>query len=142
MNKIFNKNYEKLKNLVKLIDDFNKILKFNENTPSYELICKIKGDFWLFSSMKDINASLSFYDKANKIMPNYHPKKPILLFNMGYCHFLNNDKKKAIDFLNRCINEFNNAEQNRNSFDFYYRPNAMNQKVKIAKKMINLLISS
>ena len=92
--------------------------------------------------MKDINASLSFYDKAIKILPNYHPKKPIILFNMGYCHFLNDDKKKAIDCLNRCVSEFNNIEQNRSPFDFYHRPNVMNQKVKIAKKMINLLSSN
>ena len=139
---LYNKQYNKLKNVVIFIDDLNKNLKFNENTPSYELICKIKGDYWLFSSMKDINASLSFYDKAIKILPNYHPKKPIILFNMGYCHFLNDDKKKAIDCLNRCVSEFNNIEQNRSPFDFYHRPNVMNQKVKIAKKMINLLSSN
>ena len=139
---LYNKEYNRLKNVVIFIDDLNKNLKFNENTPSYELICKIKGDYWLFSSMRDINASLSFYDKAIKILPNYHPKKPIILFNMGYCHFLNDDKKKAIDCLSRCINEFNNIEQNRSPFDFYHRPNVMNQKVKIAKKMINLLGSS
>ena len=139
---LYNKEYNRLKNVVIFIDDLNKNLKFNENTPSYELICKIKGDYWLFSSMRDINASLSFYDKAVKILPNYHPKKPIILFNMGYCHFLNDDKKKAIDCLSRCINEFNNIEQNRSPFDFYHRPNVMNQKVKIAKKMINLLSSS
>ena len=139
---LYNKEYNKLKNVVIFIDNLNKNLKFNENTPSYELICKIKADYWLFSNMRDINASLSFYDKSIKILPNYHPKKPIILFNMGYCHFLKNDKKKAIDCLNRCISEFNNIEQNRSPFDFYHRPNVMNQKVNIAKKMINLLSSS
>ena len=139
---LYNKEYNKLKNVVMFIDDLNKNLKFNENTPSYELICKIKGDYWLFSGMKDINASLTFYDKSVKLLPNYHPKKPIILFNMGYCHFLNGDKKKAIDSLSRCINEFNNIEQNRSPFDFYHRSNVMNQKVKIAKKMINLLGSN
>ena len=136
---LYNKQYDKLKNIVKFIDDLNKRLKFNENTPSYELLCKIKGDYWLFGSMKDINASLSFYDKAIKVLPLYHPKKPIILFNMGYCHYLNEDKSKAIDCLSRCINEFNNIEQNRNPFDFYHRPNVINHKIKIAKKMINLL---
>ena len=136
---LYNKEYNKLKNVVIFIDDLNKNLKFNENTPSYELICKIKGDYWLFSSMRDIKASLSFYDKAVKLLPNYHLKKPIILFNMGYCHFLKDDKRKAIDCLSRCINEFNNIEQNRSPFDFYHRPNVMNKKIKIAKKMIDLL---
>ena len=48
-------------------------------------------------------------------------------------------KKKAIDCLSRCINEFNNLEQNRSPFDFYHRPNVINQKVRIAKKIISLL---
>ena len=136
---IYDKQFEKLKGIVMFIDSLNKILRFNENTPSFELICKLKGDFWLFNSVKDINASLSFYDKALKKLNNCHPKKPIILFNMGYCHFLNNDKKRAIDCLSRCISEFNNIEQNRGPFDFYYRPDCMNKKLKIAKKIINLI---
>ena len=136
---LYYKDFNKLKNLVKFIDDLNKALKFNENTPSYELLCKIKGDFWLFNSMRDINASISFYEKALKLLPNSHPKKPIILFNIGYCHFLNEDKKKAVDYLGRCINEFNNLEPNKSPFDFYYRPNALTQKVKIAKNIINLI---
>ena len=139
---LYNKDYNKIKNLVKFIDDLGKILKFNETTPSFELICKIKGDFWLFSSYKDINASLTFYETAIKLLPNNHPKKPIILFNMGYCHFLKEDKKKSIEYLNRCISEFNNVEQNHSPFDFYHRPNAMYKKIQIAKKMLNLLSSS
>ena len=138
---LYNKDFPKLKNVVKLIEDFNRILKFNENTPSYELICKIKADYWLFSTMRDIQASLTFYDRALKLLPNYHPKKPIILFNMGYCYYLKEDKKNCVDYLSRCINEFNNSEQNRSSFDFYYRPNVVNQKIRIAKKMIYLLNS-
>ena len=138
---LYNKEFNKLKNLIKFIDDLNRTLKFNENTPSYELLCKIKGDFWLFNSMRDIIASISFYEKALKLLPNSHPKKPIILFNMGYCHFLNEDKKKAVDYLGRCINEFNNLEPNKSPFDFYYRPNALTQKVKTAKKIINLITS-
>ena len=138
---LYNQDYKKLKNVIKLIEDFNKNLKLDENTPSYELICKIKGDYWLFSSMKDIHASITFYEKALKLLPIYHPKKPIILFNVGYCYYLQEDKKKSIDYLSRCINEFNNVELNHSSFDFYHRPNVINQKVKIAKKMINLLTS-
>ena len=136
-----NKEFNQLKNLVKFIDDLSKSLKFSDSTPSFELIYKIKGDFWLFNTLKDINASITFYDKALKIMANYHPKRPVILFNIGYCYYENKDKRKSVDYLNRCINEFNNIEQNRSPFEFYYRANAMNQKVKIAKKIVNLLSS-
>ena len=138
---LYSKDFSKLKQLIKFIDDLNKSLKFNENTPSYELLCKIKGDFWLFGGFRDIKASLTFYEKAAKILKNSHPKKPIIFFNMGYCHYLNDDKKKAVDYLGRCINEFTNMEQNKSPFDFYYRPNVINDKLKIAKKIINLLTS-
>ena len=72
-------------------------------------------------------------------MPNNHPKRPIILFNIGYCHFVLKDKRKAVDYLNRCINEFNNVEQNRSPFVFYHRDNNISLKVKIAKNMIALL---
>ena len=58
---LYNKDFDKLKNIVKLLDDLNSKLKFNENTPSYEFIYKIKGDYWLFGGFKDIKASLSSY---------------------------------------------------------------------------------
>ena len=136
---LYNKDFDKLKKVINLIEDFNKVLKFNENIPSYELLCKIKGDYWLFCKMRDVQASITFYEKALKLLPNNHPKKPIILFNIGYCYYLKEDKKNSIDCLSRCINEFNNMDQNHSSFDFYHRSNIINQKVKIAKKMINLL---
>lgn len=136
---LYNKDYDKIKKLIKTFDELNKTLIFNEQTPNYELICKIKGDFWLFSNYKDIKASLSFYEKAFKLLPNNHPKKPTLLFNMGYCHYLNQNKKMAVECLNKCINEFNNIQENHYSFEFYHRPNVINQKIKVAMKMINLL---
>ena len=139
---LYNKDYNKIKILINTINDLNKILKFNEQTPNYELLCKLKGDFWLFSSYKDIKASLSLYEKAINLLPNNHPKKPIILFNMGYCHYLDKNKKKAIEYLNKCINEFNIVENNRSCFEFYNRANVINKKINVAKKMINLLKES
>ena len=78
----------------------------------------------------------------NLIQVAAHPKKPVILFNIGYCYYLLEDKKKSIDSLSRCINEFNNIEQNKYPFDFYHRPNAIIKKIKIAKKMINILSAS
>jgi hypothetical protein len=139
---LYNKEYNKMKNVVIFFDELNKVLKFNENTPSYELICKIKGDYWLFSSFKDIKASLVFYEKALQLLPNHHPKKPIILFNMGYCHFVNDNKKMAMEYLNRCVSEFNSVDLTKSPFDFYYRPNALSKKVNIAKRMINLMLEN
>jgi tetratricopeptide (TPR) repeat protein len=139
---LYNKEYNKMKNVVIFFDELNKVLKFNENTPSYELICKIKGDYWLFSSFKDIKASLVFYEKALQLLPNHHPKKPIILFNMGYCHFVNDNKKMAMEYLNRCVSEFNSVDLTKSPFDFYCRPNALSKKVNIAKRMISLMLEN
>ena len=40
---------------------------------------------------------------------------------------------------NRCVHEFNNISQKNIAPDFYYRPNAINKKITLAKKMINIL---
>jgi len=136
---IYNKEFNKLKGLVQTIDSMEKMYGINENTPSYELICKIKGDYWLFSSYKDPKASLMQYERCYKILRSFHPKKPIILFNIAYCHFVNNDKKNALEYLNRCVHEFNNISQNNIAPDFYYRPNAINNKILLAKKMIDIL---
>ena len=139
---LYNKDFDKLKNIVKLFDDLNIRLKFNENTPSYEFIYKIKGDYWLFGGFKDIKASLSSYEKVLKLLPDNHPKRPVILFNMGYCHFLNDNKSMAIEYLSRCINEFNVVEMNHINCDFYYRPEAINKKINVARKMVSLLSSN
>lgn len=138
---IYNQDFGALKNLIKLIDEFDKSLKFKDNTPSFELIYKIKGDFWLFNSRTDIKASITFYEKALKLITDSHPRKPIFLFNIGYCYYLQEEKKKAIEYINKCIYEFNNVENNKSPFDFYYRGNNIIKKMNIAKKMLNVLNS-
>ena len=136
---LYNKDFDKMKNVVRLIDDLNITLKFNESTPSYELIYKIKGDFWLFGGFKDIKASLLSYEKVLKLLPDNHPKRPIILFNLGYCYFLNDNKIMAMEYLGRCINEFNVVEMNHINCDFYYRPNAISKKINVAERMTSLL---
>lgn len=139
---IYNRDLNRLKGLMQNINDLEKIFKFDECTPSYELLCKIKGDFWLLSNYKDTKASLMEYERGYKLLPSHHPKKPIILFNIAYCHFINKNKKSALDYLNRCIYEFNNIEQKKIAEDFYYRPNAISKKIQMAKRMVSILNSS
>ena len=137
---IYNKEFNQLKGLVQLIDNLEKIYGINEYTPSYELICKVKGDFWLFSNYRDTKASIIQYEKGYKLLQSSHPKKPIILFNIAYCHFVNNDRKNALEYLNRCVHEFNkNISQTKVAADFYYRPKVINKKVMLANKMIDIL---
>jgi len=136
---IYNKEFIQLKGLIQTIDSIEKSFGINDNTPSYELICKVKGDFWLLSKHRDTKAAIMLYEKGYKLLQSNHPKKPILLFNIAYCHFVNKDKDNALEYLNRCVHEFNNISQKNIAPDFYYRPNAINKKITLAKKMINIL---
>ena len=139
---IYNKEFIALKGLIQAINTMEKNYGINDNTPSYELICKIKGDFWLLSKQRDIKAAIMLYEKAYKLLQSNHPKKPIILFNIAYCHFVNKDKKNALEYLNRCVHEFKNISQKNIASDFYYRPNAINKKFVMAKKMIDILNSN
>ena len=136
---IYNKEFIQLKGLIQAIDSMEKNFGMNDNTPSYELICKVKGDFWLLSKQRDTKAAIMLYEKGYKLLESNHPKKPILLFNIAYCHFVNKDKNNALEYLNRCVHEFNNISQKNIAPDFYYRPNAIGKKIALAKKMINIL---
>ena len=136
---IYNKEFKQLKGLVQRIDSMEKTYGFSENTPSYDLICKIKGDFWLLSNFKDYQASIMQYQRGYRLLQSNHPKKPIILFNIAYCYYVSKDKKNALDYLNRCVYEFNHIPDKNVAPDFYYRPNAISKKILLAKKMINIL---
>ena len=136
---IYNKEFKQLKGLVQRIDSMEKTYGFNESTPSYDLICKIKGDFWLLSNFKDYQASIMQYQRGYRLLQSNHPKKPIILFNIAYCYYVSKDKKNALDYLNRCVYEFNHIPDKNVAPDFYYRPNAISKKILLAKKMINIL---
>lgn len=136
---IYNKEFNQLKGLIQTIDSLERTFGINESTPSYDLICKIKGDYWLFSSLKDPNASIMHYERAYKYMRSSHPKKPIILFNIAYSYFVNNDHKNALDYLERCVHEFNSIAEKKIAADFYYRPKAINKKILLAKHMLNIL---
>ena len=65
---IYNKEINRLKGLMQNINDLEKIFKFDENTPSYELLCKVKGDYWLLSNFRDTKASLMEYERSYKLL--------------------------------------------------------------------------
>lgn len=133
------KEYNNLKTVIMLIDNLDKIYKFTEKTPSYELIFKLKGDYWLFGNLKNYDASINYYGKALKLFPEKHPKRPIIYFNLGYAYYLRDDKKMALTQLNKCVIEFLSLDKNKCPFDFYFRESIMEKKINIAKKIINYL---
>ena len=134
---IYNKNMNMMKKSLNLFDELKKKMQINDSTPSYELINKIKGDFWYYN--KDYKASGLYYESAIKLMKEDHPKKGILFFNLGFINYICEKKKEAIDNLNKCINILSSVENDKNIFDFYKRPGLISQKIKIAKRILTVL---
>ncbi len=136
---IYNNKLQDLQKAIILFDDISKKIGINEKIPSYDLVLKIKGDNWRFR--KDFPASCMYYESALKIMDKHNPRRGIVYFNLGCVYYFDNSRNKAIENLNRAINEFNNMTQNSELFDFYKRTDNINNKKVLAQRMIDLLMS-
>ena len=120
--------------LIKSMDDLKKKLNIEETFPAFALINKIKGDFWL--DRKDYKAVVLYYEKAIALFDNKSPKFAPMMFNLGYAYFLTGNKMKAKEYLNRCINEYNNLSMENDIFGFM--PD-IKEKLDSVQKLLKLL---
>ena len=134
---IYEKNISQLKTIIKSIDDIREKIKIENDIPAFGLINKIKGDYWFFQ--KDYNAAISYYENALRLFEKDEPKRAPVLFNVGCVYFFNNDKKKAIEYLNKCINEYNNILIQKNPFGFNPDVERINGIIYSAKNILNQL---
>ena len=134
---IYNHDYDNLKPRITFFDDIAKTLSIKEKTPSYELVLKVKGDYWFYK--KDYAASVAYYKKAVDIIDNDDPKRAVIFFNLGCGCFFNNDKNGAVENLNKCVTSFRNLEQNKKTLDFYKRPDVIDKKVTLANNLLKQL---
>ena len=134
---IYEKNINQLKATIIEIDKLKNIIKFEENLPSYALIYKIKGDFWFF--IRDYKSANNYYEKALNLFEKDNPKIAPVLFNNGCVYFFMGNKQKAIEYLNRCINEYNNLIMQKNLYGFTPDKKSINDKIDKAKHLLNQL---
>lgn len=137
---IYKKDYKNLQSAITFFDDLSRKIGINDRIPSYDLVLKIKGDYWRENN--DLKGSAFFYENALKIMSNSNPKKPIIYFNLAFTYFANKNKELAIENLNRCINSYSIISKNNNLFDFYKRSNVMNQKIIFAQQLLDKITGS
>ena len=131
---IFNNSVNSAKQYIKFFDDLSKNINIKENTTSYELINKIKGDYWFKSG--DYRAAISYYEAAINKFKDEDPKKPIVFFNLGCSYFFNNDKRKSIENLNKSINAFRVFEHEQKTFNILVRRDLISNKVNLAKYLL------
>ena len=131
------KNLDKVKNLIIQFDKLKVELKINEKITSYELINKIKGDYWFKTG--DYLSAVSYYERTLEKMKNNDPKKPIVYFNLGTSYFFHRKFNKAIENLNNCINAYRVFEYEQKTYDVLIRRDAILKKVKSIKRLISLV---
>ena len=135
----FNSKLDVVKNLIKFFDDLGKMLSIKDRTPSYELIYKIKGDFWLKNG--DNAAAINYYQKVINKMEDNNPKKPTIFFNLGYAYYLSGNKRNAIENLNQFINACRVFDYEKKSFTIMIRQDVISKKIKLVKYLLKNLSS-
>ena len=122
------------KKYITIFDNLSKELNIKENTTSYELINKYKGDYWFKSG--DYVASISYYEKAVNKFKDTDPKKGIVYFNLGCSYYFNNNKVNAINNYNKCINAFRVFDYEKKTFNILARQDIISKKVNLAKYLL------
>jgi tetratricopeptide (TPR) repeat protein len=131
------KKLNQVKNLIIFFDQLKKELKINEKTTSYELINKIKGDYWFKTG--DYLSAISYYMKTLEMMKDNNPKKPIVYFNLACAYYFYKKVQNAIDNLNLCINAYRIFEYEQKTFDVLTRRDCIMKKVKNVKRLLSYI---
>ena len=131
------KNINEVKKLILFFDNIKKGLGINDKTTSYELMNKIKGDYWF--KTKDYPWAISYYSKTLEKMKNNDPKKPIVYFNLGCAYYFEKKLKEALIHLNLCINAFRTFEYEQKTYDVLVNKENVMKKVKCVKTLIGYI---
>ena len=134
---IYEKNLSQLRTVITSIDDIKSKLQIEKDLPAFALINKIKGDFWFYQ--KDFKAAISYYENSLHLFDKNDPKIASVLFNNGCAHFFMGNKQRAIEYLNKTINEYNNILIQKDIFGFTPNVEKIEKKIYSAKKLLNQL---
>ena len=134
---IYEKNYSQVRTIINSVDDIINKLQIEKDLPAFGLIYKVKGDFWFYR--KDLNAAVNYYINALNLLEKNEPKIAPILFNIGCIYFFQGNKSNAIEYLKRCINEYNNVLLQKNIFGFTLDVDRINKNINYAKMLLNQL---
>ena len=129
-----NKEFNKINQIMNYFDKLSNELNINENTPSYELALKVKGD--LYFSQNDYNNSISYYKQSAKIMHDVNPKKAIVYFNLGVLYYYINDKLGSVENFQKAVAFFKRSEEEKYSFEVHKRNNVLTKKINLTNALI------
>ena len=134
---LYCKDLDMLKTNIKIFDDLIKELNIKDKNTSFELVNKVKGDYWFKKG--DYDAAISYYKETINKMKDNDPKKPVVFFNIGCASYLTNNKNDAIKYLNQCINAFRVFEYEKKTFNILVRIDVISRKFNTAKYLLKIL---
>ena len=134
---LYCKDLDMLKTNIKIFDDLIKELNIKDKNTSFELVNKVKGDYWFKKG--DYDAAISYYKETINKMKDNDPKKPVVFFNIGCASYLTNNKNDAIKYLNQCINAFRVFEYEKKTFNILVRIDVISRKFNTAKYLLKVL---
>ena len=129
-----NNNFDKITNSINHFDDLSRKLNISENTPSYELIYKLKGDYYF--KKNDFKSAISFYNNSINKMNDKNPKKPVIYFNLGVMYYHLGNKNSAIDYMTKSADYFKKVNDEKSTFEFHKRNEMLMKK----RNLINYII--
>ena len=118
--------------------NLKQLLNIDKNIKEYGLWLKLLGDYYQY--MKKYDAAINRYEAALKTLENNHPLTPLVSFNCATSYFFEGKKKECMNYLNKCISQYNNLLINStNSPRFFENPDEIIKKKNLAKKLLDEL---
>ena len=137
---LYEKNYNQIQKIINSFDDLKRKINIDEKFPALALMNKVKGDYWLLNDkQKDYDASHKYYESALELFEKNNPKIAPVLFNNGCAYFFEKNKQKAKEYLNKCINEYNNVLLQKDIYGFTPDIDNINKNIYHAKMLLNQL---
>ena len=130
----YNKDDNNISNIINYFENLSNKLYINENTPSYELVWKVKGDYYF--KKNDYNTAISFYNSSANKMNDSNPKKPVLYFNLGVLYYYIGNKNSSIENLQKAAVYFKKVEEEKSTFDFHKRNDNLTKKYNLTQYYI------
>ena len=130
----YNNDFNTLSKSINHFDNLSKKLNINENTPSYELVFKVKGDYYF--KKNDYNTSITCYNNSILKMNDKNPKKPVLLFNLGVLYYYLGDKNSSIKYFQKSAQYFKKVNEEKSTFEFHKRNNILTKKFNLVQYLI------
>ena len=130
----YNNDFDRISNSINHFDNLSKKLNINENTPSYELVFKVKGDYYF--KKNDYNTSITCYNNSVLKMNDKNPKKPAVLFNLGVLHYYLGEKNASINYFRKSAEYFKKVNEEKSTFEFHKRNNILSKKYNLVQYLI------